>query len=272
MNQYEEADLQDLIAYIRQVSGVELVASFYGVYFVLTRCSFIISRIYSQLETDLVKKDDIIAAQDRRIAALEGTDASTINKPTATPDVHSTNGQLYPKNASTPNKSVHVSDDSCETESDDSFTSLGVGLLTRDSQDDEFLGASQSDGRWNIPFDDSSDDDLVPKSSMGKAHPHATALNDICFKPIKDGGVETGISGFADGFAAMSVTPIRPVAIACSLPFRQREISPILETVTRGLSRVDSDGSDKENIDPACSKKLTAETCNLSLRFNSPCR
>ncbi|KAL7520530.1 hypothetical protein ACHAWX_005251 [Stephanocyclus meneghinianus] len=246
MNQYKEMDPQDLVAYIRQ------------------------------LETDLVKKDGIIAAQDRRIAALEGLNASTINKPTATPDVRATNcscPHLHPKNASTPNKSVHVSDDSCETDSDESFASLGLGLLTRDSQDDDFLGASQSDGRWNIPFDDSCDDDLIPKSSTGKAHPHATALNELCFKPIKDGGVETGIPGVADRLAAISFTPIRPVAIPCSLPFRQREISPIPETVTRGLLRVDSDGSDKENIDPslAC-KSPTAETCNLSQRFNSPCR
>ncbi|KAL3802214.1 hypothetical protein HJC23_001758 [Cyclotella cryptica] len=249
MNQYKEADLQDLVAYIQQ------------------------------LESDLAKKDCIIAARDRKIAALQGSDASTIRKPAAIAmeDGRSTNCLspcLHPRYASTPNKSVHVSDESCETESDDSFSSLGVSLLEPDSKGDELLGSFQSNGRWNIPFDDSSDDDLVPKSSMDKANPRPTTLNDICFKPIKNGGVDNDISDVADGFAAMGVTPVRPAAIpAYTLPFRHTGISPILHPVRRGLSRVDSDGSDKENIDPMCtSKKLTAETCNLSQGFSSPCR
>ena len=162
-----------------------------------------------------------------------------------------------------------VSDDSCDVESGGSFGSLGVSFLSNDSSQDEgSTAAEDSDGRWNIPFDDENEDSLMPKSSMGELR-HATALRDIGFRPVTD---SSEVLTLADGLAGMQVTStVKPMAVRSgTLPFRPG-FSPILPTARRGLTRVDSDGSDKENIDPLY-KRLSGDKCTLSVRFGSPCR
>lgn len=220
--------------------------------------------LYLQLESDLVKKDDIIAAKDRRIAALEALDKSSAGRTTVLhPTIHS-------KAANEPNKSVQVSDDSCDVESDGSFGSLGLSFLrnssTEDSQDNDTPRTTESDGRWNIPFDDSNEDDLVPKSSVDEVFRHPTALNDIGFKPIADSTTSNDASGIENGFAALQITPTRPVAVRGTFPFHHPGISPIVQAVRCGLSKDEAE-SDKENIDPVRKPKV-----RLSEEFGSPCR
>ena len=54
-----------------------------------------------------------------------------------------------------------VPDNSCVVESGGSFGSLGVNFLSNDlSQDEDSTAAEESDGRWNIPFDDENEDAL----------------------------------------------------------------------------------------------------------------
>lgn len=212
-----------------------------------------------QLETNISKKDEIIAAKDRRIAALEAIDSST-------PSIdHNTALHQYvqQKVTSEPPKSANeVSDDSCDAESQISFSSLGLSFLRQDSSrdEDDSAGEEEADGRWNIPFDEKNEDDLVPKSKGDTLLPHANALGDIGFKSIEDGKA----SDIADGF------PARPMAVRGVVSFRLG-VSPIAPAARRGLSRVDSNGSEKENVDPI-HKRLSTEKCIPSQGFGSPCR
>lgn len=227
-----------------------------------------------QLETNLSKKDEIIAAKDRRIAALETLDSSAPTNRTAA--LHQYIQQTF---SSGPAKSSanEVSDDSCDTESQVSFGSLGLSFLRHDSSQDEDDSAEgdTGGGRWNIPFDDSNEEDLVPKTSFGDVLPHATALSDVGFKSLADGSDTGDASGLADGLAVLCVSsPIKPIATrgaaVATLPFRA-SVSPIKQPARRGLARMDSNGSEKENVDPI-RKRLSADKCTLSQEFGSPCR
>lgn len=172
--------------------------------------------------------------------------------------------------ASAPTKSANeVSDDSCDAESHISFGSLGLSFLRRESSsrdEDDSTGDDGDDGRWNIPFDDTNEDDLVPKSA-DHALPLANALRDIGFKSIED--VDT--SDIADGMATLAVSsPAKPTAARSVLPFRLG-VSPIVPTARRGIQRVDSNGSEKENVDPI-RKRLSIEKCSSQGFGSSPCR
>jgi hypothetical protein len=172
-------------------------------------------------------------------------------------------------NRNTNDATVEVSDDSCDVESEGSFGSLGLSFFRRDSSNDEdSTVAEESDGRWNIPFDDTNEDDLVPKSLVGETLPRVAALSDVGFKSIADGG---DASSLADGLASMHVTsPLKPIAVRGGpMPFRA-ELSPIIvQAERRGLSRVDSNGCEKENVDPI-RKRLSADKCTLGV--GRPCR
>jgi hypothetical protein len=222
----------------------------------------------AKLETSISKKDEIIAAKDRKIAALEAIDSSTqsLNRGTA---LHQYVQQTV---ASAPIKSANeVSDDSCDAESHISIGSLGLSFLRQDSSrdEDDSTGEDGDDGRWNIPFDDTNEDDLVPKSA-DHALPLANALRDIGFKSIED--VDT--SDIAEEMATLAVSssPAKPTAArgVSVVPFRLG-VSPIVPTARRGITRVDSNGSEKENVDPI-RKRLSIEKCSSQGFGSSPCR
>ena len=224
-----------------------------------------LSRV-SQLESNLSKKDEIIAAKDSRIAALEAVQVSAASSTDCKTALHRYGASIQNGNNKTNDAANEVSDESCDAESG-SFGSLGLSFLRHDSsRDDDSDAAEESpDGRWNVPFDETNEDDLVPKSSTGEVLSHATALKDIGFQSISGDVEDQASSGLLDGLAAMHVSsPSRPDI------FRSG-ISPIVRTARLGLSRTDSHGSDKENIDPIL-KRLSADKCTLAQGFGSPCR
>lgn len=106
---------------------------------------------------------------------------------------------------STPNQ---VSDDSHDTEEQSSLLSNSLSHISRihsssDNEDSPTERAATTNGRWNIPFDSSFDDDLVPKSPSGG---HETALREVGFTPIgeEDGG---GVK-----IHPREIVPVKPVA------------------------------------------------------------
>lgn len=221
-----------------------------------------LSRI-SQLESNLSEKDEIIAAKDRRIAALEAVQVSAASSTDYKTALHQYGASIQNRNNKTNDAANEVSDESCDAESG----SFGLCFLRHDSSQDEDSDAAEEspDGRWNVPFDETNEDDLVPKSSMGEVLSHATALKDIGFQSIGGDVEDQASSGLVDGLAAMHVSsPSRPDI------FRSG-ISPIVRAARLGLSRTDSHESDKENVDPII-KRLSADKCTLAQGFGSPCR
>ena len=226
--------------------------------------SFITHDPSTQLESNLSKKDEMIAAKDRRIAALEKSD--TLKSTT------SRNAALYEylqqavanePSQGTLGETIEVSDDSCDAVSEGSFGSLGLSFLRQDSSRDE---DSTVDGRWNVPFDDDNEDDLVPKPSIGEGLSRTIALTDIR-KPITKSDDVDSLEKTRD----RATSPIRPVAVRSSiLPFRP-EVSPIVQAGRSGVLRVDSAGSDKENIGPM-RKNQSAYKYALSQGLGRPCR
>jgi hypothetical protein len=203
-----------------------------------------------QLETILSKKDAVLAAKDLRIAALEGRLSSGAVLAHSSTPVKGQTTQLYA------NQTPQVSDDSCDVESESSFS-----LSVTNSSSFESTDVVANDGRWNIPFDeDCCEDDLVPKSSSSeKTMPHENALKDIGFVSI---GAHD-----AAGFSEMSeMSPVRSVA-ARGIP----AYSPILHPAQRGPTN--NAKVDKENVEPLTraleNTHLSRET---SSSFSSPHR
>ena len=134
--------------------------------------------------------------------------------------------------SSTPNQ---ISDESGETESASEESGLGDSLSiianVLSSENDDGSTEHVEDGRWNIPFDGSFDEDLVGKSP-NKGMGHETELKQIGFVSICKGGHRRQSSG-------TEVTPLRPVARRI-----HGDSSPFTRAVRRGLS------TEKENISP----------------------
>lgn len=272
--QYTEEEVQGLVSYIQQVSIVK-VDRFEAFALIAppnsAHCIVHVHPPLFQLESNLSKKDEVIAAKDRRIAALEAVQSptpSSSHKPTLQQYVQQTVETGLKDDEGVANE---VSDESCDVQSESSFGSLGLSFLRNDmSQDENSSAVEESDGRWNIPFDDENEETLMPKSSVVELR-HTTALSDIGFRPVTESSSE--VSKLVDGLAGMQVTsPIKPVAVrGGNLPFRPG-FSPILQTARRGLlTRIDSNGSEKENVDPVF-KRLSADKCTLSGELSSPCR
>lgn len=229
---------------------------------------FSFASLVSQLESNLSKKDEIIAAKDRRIAALEAVRVPAASSTDCNTDVHQyikesvVSSGASIQNNKTKDAANEVSDESCDAESEGSFGSLGLSFLRHDSSQEEDSDAAEEppDGRWNVPFDETNEDDLSVPYLAG-------ALKDIGFKSICGDFEDHASFGLVDGLAAMRVSsPIRHG----TLPFRSG-ISPIVQAVRLGLSRTDSHESDKENVDPIL-KRLSADKCTLAQEFGSPCR
>lgn len=167
---------------------------------------------YKQLRISLANKDEQLALKDEKIVSLESQVASMKGGGSVfrarTADEAST-PKLLPTAkltsvTSTPNQ---VSDDSHDTEEQSSLLSNSLSHISRihsssDNEDSPTERAAATNGRWNIPFDSSFDDDLVPKSPSGG---HETALREIGFTPIgeEDGG---GVKLHRE------ILPVKPVA------------------------------------------------------------
>ena len=155
-----------------------------------------------------------------------------------------------------------VSDDSCDVESDGSFSHIeeNVSRLHLSSSEDSM---DVSDGRWNIPFDDLSDEELMAKTPPSDGILHRNALKEIGFKPVKD---YRHFPDGSEGFGARDTTPVRPLAKR-SHPIGHPGASPIVQAFRRGLLK--DSRLDKENIDPL--HRAPVRT-SLSSGFTSPCR
>lgn len=128
---------------------------------------------------------------------------------------------------STPN---HVSDDSGEIHppSNDSVLDQSLSLIYHASSSDEDSSKGEvfANGRWNIPFDESSFDQLVAKSSSGERK--RDELSEIGFIPIAMPSIRHSSHGSS---------PLRPLAL------RRKSGSP-----RRRLSKEFTSG--KENVTP----------------------
>ena len=163
----------------------------------------------------MAKKDELLAAKDRRIDTLEYKVTVAKNATSVAPVFRARaryrvvtptalHGDRNQSVASTPNQ---VSDDSGEVEPE-SQGSLSHRLShisqAHSSDEDSTMEHTTSDGRWNIPFDGSVED-LTAKSPSGMGTVHGNALKEIDFIPISDEGRWC----FSGGFR---VTPVQPVA------------------------------------------------------------
>lgn len=148
--------------------------------------------------------------------------------------------------SSTPNQvsddSNQVSDDSEVVEGSLSLSQSDVGSLSlsqtlsnispTDSSDNYVEQQATSDGRWNIPFDGSFEEELVAAKSPVKLG-HENALKEIGgFIPISRDG-RRSLGG--------AVAPVRPVASRASFsPARSIRRGPLKDGLTK----------DKENVSP----------------------
>lgn len=132
--------------------------------------------------------------------------------------------------SSSPNQ---VSDDSGEV-GPESEGSLSISLShishIPSSDNDDDVEQTKIDGRWNIPFDDGSFDDLMPRKVPGQEN----ALKDI------GGFVPIGKEGRGHSFGGVGTTPVRPVARSAASPYTLAASRGLLRDVTK----------DKENVSP----------------------
>jgi len=211
----------------------------------------------------------VIVAKDRRISELED-EVSVMKKAVGgigkdfsrdrvvCSEKHSSarqdcEGQIKIKDAGSPNQ---VSDESCEVESDGSFSN------TEDLNSECNLNVEGTeeniDGRWNIPFDDLSEDGLVIKNDTAL---NEYVLRDMDFVAIQD---RDQLSlAHRSSFQRSNVSPVRPLAM---YPVRY-SVSPIIQAVRRGL--VKDSILDKENVHPAGVGGIKP---TFSSGFTSPCR
>lgn len=160
--------------------------------------------------------------------------------------------QIKNKDVGSPNQ---VSDESCEVESDGSLSN-NEDLNSECNLNVE--GADENiDGRWNIPFDDLSEDGLVIKSDTAPNY----FLRDMDFIAIQDR--DQSSLAHRSSFQRSKVSPVRPLAM---YPIGY-SVSPIIQAVRRGL--VKDSILDKENVHPA---EVSGIKPTFSSGFTSPCR
>ena len=249
-----------------------------------------------KLEFHLAKKDDIIAIKDKRISMLEAevsiiksskgafydevtgktswccytdSDEYDHNLDQDREQTHMQSG--VPKlahsftvangRANVTQSPNHVSDDSC-LESEKSFRQDTESISQVNLANEDSLIAC--DGRWNIPFDDFSED-LVAKSPPNCGTTDEYALEEIRFIPIKDHCEH--FSRVKEKYGRAVVTPVRPFAKRGAYSFSQPDVSPITQAVRLGL--LEESVMDKENIDPVL---MTVVKTYLSEGLMSPCR
>lgn len=168
-----------------------------------------------QLEITLSEKDDLLAFKDQRINALEAAvSQSTINSLLETTKARHPNNSFAP---STPNHVV--SDDSGEvhpSSADSLDHSLSLIFHARSSDEDSTADdEAATDGRWNIPFDEASCDEMVAKSSSGERK--RGVLAEIGFMPI--GKPSLWHSSHGTG------SPLRPLALRRTSGSPRRRLS-----------------------------------------------
>lgn len=214
--------------------------------------------LFLQLELANAKKDAALAAKDERIDSLE-QEVSAV-KSTAAPVFRAkaadeaTTPRILPDRehcapSSTPNQvsddSNQVSDESGVVDGSLSLSQSDVGSLSlsqtlsnispTDSSDNYVEQQATSDGRWNIPFDGSFEEELVAAKSPVKLG-HENAL-----KEIKEIGGFIPISREGRLSLGGAVSPVRPVASRASFPSTRAMGRSVLKDDTL---------KDKENISP----------------------
>mmetsp|Transcript_2995 Transcript_2995/g.6523 ORF Transcript_2995/g.6523 Transcript_2995/m.6523 type:complete len:245 (+) Transcript_2995:293-1027(+) len=199
-----------------------------------------------QLELNIEKQVELLAAKDQRIDSLEaevagiGKAAAPIFRAKATAEVPTPTfipGERKTLLPSTPN---HVSDDSGEIEPESSEGSLSHSLShisqANSSDEDLPIDYAASDGRWIIPFDGSFED-VVAKSPRRTGNENA--LKEIGFVGFVPIGGREGRGHRSDG---TEVTLLRPVAR------RSHGASPFTQAIRRGLLK--DSLNEKENVSP----------------------
>lgn len=182
----------------------------------------------SQLEINLAEKDELLASKDQMINALEEAVSQSTLTTFVEADGHPNSRPDMLVAASTPN---HVSDDSGDLylSRDDSWNrTLSLIYYAHSSDDDSTTESATADGRWNIPFDEASFDELVAKSSSSGRGKRGV-LSEVGFMPI--GRPSLWHSSHGTG------SPLRPLAL------RRTSDSP-----RRSLSKVFM--NEKENVTP----------------------
>jgi len=182
----------------------------------------------SQLEISLAEKDELLASKDQMINALEEAVSQSTFTTFVEADGHPNSRPDMLVAASTPN---HVSDDSGDLylSRDDSWNrTLSLIYYAHSSDDDSTTESATADGRWNIPFDEASFDELVAKSSSSGRGKRGV-LSEVGFMPI--GRPSLWHSSHGTG------SPLRPLAL------RRTSDSP-----RRSLSKVFM--NEKENVTP----------------------
>lgn len=190
-----------------------------------------------QLELSLAKKDELLAAKDKRIESLEAVSAPLRN-------------ERKPGTPSTPNQ---VSDESGEIDPEsDGSLSHNLSHISRANSSDEDLAIDYevepldqtidyevSDGRWNIPFD-ASFEGLTASSPVGKRGIKSALKESTGFVPICD------MEGRVRHSSGTEVALLRPVARRShgASPFASRKV------ILRGSL------SDKENISPKLERSV----------------
>ncbi len=225
---------------------------------------------FLRFSQSVIKLEDVIVAKDCRISELEA-EISIMKKAIGGFDNHDPRNDVVSsekcssahqdckaqnklsKVLGSPNQ---VSDESCEIESDGSFSNNEELNTQFNFNEDGF--EENADGRWNIPFDDLSDDGLVIKNENTL---DSHVLKDIDFVAIQDH--DQFPRACRSTFRRSNVSPVRPLAIY-PVGF---SASPILQAVRRGL--VKDASLDKENVHPVERNETKSA---FSSGFTSPCR
>ena len=164
-----------------------------------------------QLEINLAKKEEQLAAKDQQINTLEAAVQGQVFRGVdiATP-LLKRSGSGKKHLVATPNQVSDVSGDADSEESLGWSRSSLSQISKVNSSEDDSSPKAKDDGRWNIPFYPSFDNSVVGISEiMSPRHEHA--LKDIAFIPIGATEMERRLSGDT------AVTIRRPVAVRKSL-------------------------------------------------------
>ena len=186
-------------------------------YFILAY-SYILHLALLQLEINLAKKDEQLAAKDQQINTLEAAVQGQVFRGVdiATP-LLKRSGSGKKHLVATPNQVSDVSGDADSEESLGWSRSSLSQISKVNSSEDDSSPKAKDDGRWNIPFYPSFDNSVVGISEiMSPRHEHA--LKDIAFIPIGATEMERRLSGDT------AVTIRRPVAVRKSLGNMQNKI------------------------------------------------
>ena len=167
-----------------------------------------------ELEINLAKKNEQLAAKDQQINTLEAAVQGQVFRGVdiAAPLLKRSGKKHL---VATPNQVSDVSGDA-EEESEESLglsRSCSLSQISKvNSSEDDSSHNAKDDGRWNIPFFPSFDNSVVGGSETEIKSPrHEHALKDIAFIPIGATEMERRLSGDT------VVTIRRPVAVRKSL-------------------------------------------------------